>query len=112
MSQFATATSSYTRIAIAVFAVLLIVLLSACDDFYSDSPPTPDIAQPTPANVQEGNPEQNVEIAARDAMAAKLGIATNAPRKILLEHAKTRASTQLLNSYWVKALTSYPGTDC
>jgi len=87
MSQFATATSSYTRIAIAVFAVLLIVLLSACDDFYSDSPPTPDIAQPTPANVQEGNPEQNVEIAARDAMAAKLGIATNAPRKILLEHA-------------------------
>ncbi|HIF71799.1 MAG TPA: hypothetical protein EYQ61_04525 [Dehalococcoidia bacterium] len=87
MSKIATLSNSHSRITVTVFAVLFIVLLAACDDFYSDSPPTPDIAQPTPANVREGNPEQNVEIAARDAMAVKLGISADAPRKILLEHA-------------------------
>lgn len=61
------------------------LLVVGCDDFYSDSPPTPAIAQPTPANVQEGDPLQLVEVAARAAMAASLGISPESPRKILLE---------------------------
>lgn len=69
-----------------LLAVLTALLLTACDDFYSDSPPTPDIAQPTPANVRTGDPATVIEEAARTAMAAELGIAAEAPTKILFEH--------------------------
>jgi len=68
-----------------LFVVLFALQATACDDFYSDSLPTPDIAQPTPANVQAGNPEVILEAAAREAMATKLGISPEAPRKILFE---------------------------
>lgn len=59
----------------------------ACQDFYTDSLPTPQIALPTPASLQDGNPEDLVESGARTALAATLGISADAPRKILLQDA-------------------------
>ncbi|MBP38306.1 MAG: hypothetical protein QF676_02330 [Dehalococcoidia bacterium] len=47
-----------SRIAVAGIALLMVLFLTACDDFYSDSLPTPDVAQPTSANVQFGDPEE------------------------------------------------------
>ena len=73
------------RLAVVAFAVLFVILVSACEDFYSDSLPTPDIAQPTPANPKVGDPAEILEVAAREAMAARLGISVDAPRKILFE---------------------------
>jgi hypothetical protein len=61
------------------------ILLTACDDFYTDSLPTPDIAQPTPANVQVGDPAEILEETARALLAARLGFSPAAPRKILFE---------------------------
>jgi hypothetical protein len=78
-------TKHHARITVTLFAMLLAVLATACDDFYTDSPPTPDIAQPTPANVIEGDPEVLLETVARDAIAASLGIDASAPKKILFE---------------------------
>jgi len=71
---------------IALFAIVLAVLATACDGFYTDSLPTPDIAQPTPANVIQGDPEDLIETAARTVLAASLGIDAAAPKKILFEH--------------------------
>jgi len=85
MSNSTITTKRHARITIGAFALLLMVLGTACDDFYTDSPPTPDIAQPTPANVVEGNPEVILENAAREALALRLGIDAAAPRKILFE---------------------------
>ncbi len=62
-----------------------ILSAAACDDFYSDSPPTPDIAQPTPANVQVGDPATLMEAAAREAMAATLAVNASEPTRILFE---------------------------
>jgi hypothetical protein len=75
------------RICSVVFAVLLVLFGTACDDFYSDSLPTPPIAQPTPAGDPNTNPEEVIEAGARTALAAALGINIEAPRKILLEDA-------------------------
>ena len=75
------------RLSVVAFAVLFALLGAACEDFYSDSLPTPQIALPTPVNLQEGDPEDLVEAGARTAMAAALGISADAPRKILLQHA-------------------------
>jgi hypothetical protein len=80
-------TSAHCRIyAVVIIASFAALFATACDDFYTDSLPTPDIAQPTPANVIDGIPEEILEIAAREAMAEKLGIDPSAPRKILFEH--------------------------
>ena len=76
-----------SRLSVVFFAVLLALLGAACEDFYSDSLPTPQIALPTPANVQDGNPEDLVEAGARTALAAALGISPAAPGKILLQGA-------------------------
>ncbi|MCH7970692.1 MAG: hypothetical protein IH960_06590 [Chloroflexi bacterium] len=76
-----------SRLSVVAFAVLFALLGAACEDFYSDSLPTPQIALPTPVNLQEGDPEDLVEAGARTAMAAALGISADAPRKILLQHA-------------------------
>ena len=76
-----------SRLSAVAFAVLFALLGAACEGFYSDSLPTPQIALPTPANLQEGDPEDLVEAGARTAMAAALGISADAPRKILLQHA-------------------------
>ena len=73
------------KFAAIALAGLIAILFTACDDFYSDAPSTPDIAQPTPANVQEGDPAEILGVAARQAIAAKLGISPDAPRKILFE---------------------------
>ncbi|MDA0595900.1 MAG: hypothetical protein O2974_02665 [Chloroflexi bacterium] len=78
--------TQHGRSAIALLLVLVALLTIACEDFYSDSAPTPDIAQPTPANVQEGEPEAINEFTAREAMATSLQIDASAPRKILFEH--------------------------
>jgi hypothetical protein len=78
--------TQHGRSAIALLLVLVALLTIACEDFYSDSAPTPDIAQPTPANVQEGEPEAIIEFTAREAMATSLQIDASAPRKILFEH--------------------------
>ncbi|MBN4064377.1 hypothetical protein JYU04_01425 [Dehalococcoides mccartyi] len=75
-----------SRITVGAFAIFVVLMFVACDGFYTDSLPTPDIAQPTPANVQEGDPETLIEVLARDAMALSLGISASAPRKILFEH--------------------------
>ncbi|MDG0870826.1 hypothetical protein [Candidatus Lucifugimonas marina] len=72
---------------ILLIALLLAVVATACDDFYTDSLPTPDIAQPTPANVREGDPATVIETAAREALAAQLSIAPADSTKILFEHA-------------------------
>jgi hypothetical protein len=85
MNRFNSAFFSRSRNTTLLFAVLFGVLAVACDGFYSDSLPTPDIAQPTPANIQVGDPEVVLEAAAREAIAAKLGISPDAPRKILFE---------------------------
>ena len=88
--------------AVAAFAGLFVILASACEDFYSDSLPTPHIAQPTtPANILDGDPEVILEAAARDAMAAQLGIDVGDPRKILFE-----------NEIWTEKYTGcYPTPD-
>jgi hypothetical protein len=65
--------------------VIFVILLTACEDFYTDSLPTPDVAQPTPANVQVGNPAEILEETARALLATRLGISPDAPRKILFE---------------------------
>ena len=61
------------------------MLLAACEDFYTDSLPTPDVAQPTPANVQVGDPAVILEETARALLATRLGVSPDAPRKILFE---------------------------
>ena len=76
------------HLAVAAFAVLFVIFASACEDFYSDSLPTPHIAQPTtPANILDGDPEVILEAATRDAMPAQLGIDVGDPRKNLFENA-------------------------
>ena len=87
MAQQEKSFRSTSRFSIVAFAALLAILGSACEDFYSDSLPTPQIALPTPANIQEGNPEDLVEAGARTALAAALNISPDSPRKILLEGA-------------------------
>ena len=81
LRQLATRWSTFSLI-----STLLVVgvVLTACDDFYSDSPPTPEIAQPTP-EVSETDPQESVEELARAALSARLGIAPGDARKILLE---------------------------
>ncbi len=76
-----------SRLSVVVFAVLFVLLAAACEGFYTDSPPTPDIALPTPAKLQDGIPEELAETGARNAMAITLGISPDAPRKILLQGA-------------------------
>ena len=68
-----------------LFAVIFTMIGVACDDFYSDSLPTPDIAQPTPVSVSDGDPVELVQQAARNALAVKLGIAGDDSRQILLQ---------------------------
>ncbi len=75
------------RLAVVASVVLLALFGAACEDFYSDSLPTPQIALPTPANLQEGDPEEFAEIGARAALAVELGIDAIDPRKILFEDA-------------------------
>jgi hypothetical protein len=87
MQNFNIANITRYHLATTALAILFAILATACDDFYTDSPPTPDIAQPTPANVLEGDPEVLLETAAREAIAAKLGVSSEAPRKILFEYA-------------------------
>ena len=87
MAQQEKSFSPISRFSIVAFAALLMILGSACEGFYSDSLPTPQIALPTPANIQEGNPEDLVEAGARTALAAALDISPDSPRKILLEGA-------------------------
>lgn len=77
--------SRYNSILFGVVALAVMLAAVACDDFYTDSPPTPDIAQPTPANVQIGDPETLMETAAREAMASTLAIGAADPAKILFE---------------------------
>ncbi|NQW20013.1 MAG: hypothetical protein HQ477_04695 [Chloroflexi bacterium] len=86
MSRIKISSRQNHRLLVALIAVLVALLATACDDFYSDSLPTPDIAQPTPANVQIGDPQTLVEASARDAMAARLGIDPTSPKKILLQY--------------------------
>lgn len=86
MSIFTSATRQYRTIVVAITTALFALLASGCDDFYSDSLPTPDIAQPTPANAQVGDPEILIEAAAREAMAALPGINLDDPQNILFEH--------------------------
>jgi len=76
-----------SRLAALTITLLFALIATACDDFYTDSPPTPDIAQPTPANVREGDPATVIEQAAREALATQLNIGTGDPTKILFEHA-------------------------
>ena len=75
MTESSLKNSSLNRIFASVVVVATVLVFTACEDFYSDSPPTPDIAQPTPANVQVGDPEVIIEESARQAMAERLGIA-------------------------------------
>ena len=75
------------QLPILLIAVIFAVFATACDGFYTDSLPTPDIAQPTPANVKSGDPAVVIEETARELMAARLGIAATEPAKILFEHA-------------------------
>ncbi len=77
--------SRYRRFTILVVVVSVAFLAAACEGFYTDSLPTPDIAQPTPANVQVGDPAEILEATAREALAAKLGIDPSAPQMILFE---------------------------
>ena len=83
--------SPTSRLSLVMFTVLFAFFGAACDDFYTDSLPTPQIAQPTPislqANGQNARPEELVEAGARTALAATLGIDLEAPRKILLDDA-------------------------
>jgi len=85
MSNFNFITTLRHRLALAALATFVALTAIACDDFYTDSPPTPDIAQPTPANVQDGDPEVLIEESAREAMAAALGINAGDVKKILFE---------------------------
>lgn len=85
MHRISTTPKKHYRLAVAATAVIFAILLTACDDFYTDSLPTPDVAQPTPANVQVGDPAEILEEAARAALATRLGISPEAPRKILFE---------------------------
>ena len=86
MTESSLKNSSLNRIFASVVVVATVLVFTACEDFYSDSPPTPDIAQPTPANVQVGDPEAIIEESARQAMAERLGIDPSEARKILFEH--------------------------
>ena len=85
MSRITTAPNTHHWLPALALAVIFVILLTACEDFYSDSLPTPDVAQPTPANVQVGNPAEILEETARALLAARLGISPDAPRKILFE---------------------------
>ena len=85
MSRITTASILHHRLAAITLAAILLMLLTACDDFYTDSLPTPDVAQPTPANVQVGDPAVILEETARALLATRLGISPDAPRKILFE---------------------------
>ena len=85
MSRITTASILHHRLAAITLAAILLMLLTACDDFYTDSLPTPDVAQPTPANVQVGDPAVILEETARALLATSLGISPDAPRKILFE---------------------------
>jgi hypothetical protein len=87
MSENSYQLKSNLRFALVAFAVAFAILAAACEGFYSDSLPTPDIAQPTPANVQSGDPAVVLENAARQALAAILGISPEDPRMILFEDA-------------------------
>lgn len=78
---------STSRLSVVAIAVLLALVISGCQDFYTDSLPTPQIALPTPVSLQDGIPEELVETAARAALAVALGISVDAPRKILLQDA-------------------------
>ena len=85
MSRITTAQILHLRLPAIALAAILVILLTACDDFYTDSLPTPDVAQPTPANVQVGDPAEILEQAARAVLATRLGISPEAPQKILFE---------------------------
>ena len=85
MSRITTASILHHRLPAITLAAIFAILFTACDDFYTDSLPTPDVAQPTSANVQVGDPAEILEEAARAALATRLGISPDAPRKILFE---------------------------
>ncbi len=85
MSRITTPPKTHHRFPALALAVIFVILLIACEDFYTDSLPTPDVAQPTPANVQVGNPAEILEETARALLATRLGISPDAPRKILFE---------------------------
>lgn len=78
---------STSRLSVVAIAVLLALVVAGCQDFYTDSLPTPEIALPSPVSLQNGNPEELVEARARTALAVALGISEGAPRKILLQDA-------------------------
>jgi len=84
MSRITTAQILHHRIPTIALVAILLILFTACEDFYTDSLPTPDAAQPTPVNVQVGDPAEILE-ASRAALAIRLGISAEAPRKILFE---------------------------
>jgi hypothetical protein len=85
MSRITTASILHHRLSAVALAAILLMLLAACEDFYTDSLPTPDVAQPTPANVQVGDPAVILEETARALLATRLGVSPDAPRKILFE---------------------------
>ena len=85
MSRITTAQILHHRIPAIALVAILVTLFTACEDFYTDSLPTPDVAQPTPVNVQVGDPAEILEEAARAALVIRLGISAEAPRKILFE---------------------------
>lgn len=91
MAQPKTTCRPKSRLSVVALAVLFALLGAACEGFYTDSLPTPQIAMPTPArfqaNDQDGNPEDIVEAGARTALAAALGINPDAPGKIVLQGA-------------------------
>lgn len=91
MAQLRNTVRPKTRLSFVVFTLWLALVGIACDDFYSDSLPTPPVAQPTPimlgADGQSVDAEDAVENGARAALAARLGIGIDSPRKILLEDA-------------------------
>ena len=85
MSRITTAPILHHRLPAIAITVIFVILLTACEDFYTNSLPTPDVAQPTPANVQVGDTAVILEETARAALAIRLGVSPEAPRKILFE---------------------------
>lgn len=85
MTRITTAPTLHHRLLAMGLTAIFVILLTACDDFYTDSLPTPDVAQPTPANIQVGDPAVILEETARGLLAARLGISPEDPRKILFE---------------------------
>ena len=75
------------RLTVISSIVLLRLFSAGCEDFYTDSLPTLQIALPTPAMLQDGDPQEFAETGATAALAANLGIGAIDPRKILFEDA-------------------------